>query len=73
MIVYGSSLSDGHEHSAKNLPLLLAGGAAHDIKPGRQVIRSRDTSMSDLHLAMLHRLGIRRDNFAESKSPFELS
>ena len=72
MIVYGSSLSDGHEHSAKNLPVLLAGGAAHDINSGRQVNSSRDTSMSDLHLAMLNRLGVRRDKFAESNSPIDL-
>jgi len=73
MIVYGSSLSDGHEHSAKNLPVLLAGGAAHDINSGRQVNSSRDTSMSDFHLAMLNRLGVRRDKFAESNSPLELA
>ena len=73
MIVYGSSLSDGHEHSAKNLPLLMAGGRAHGVKPERQLTSRRDTSMSDLHLAMLHRLGVRRDNFAESKSPVDLS
>lgn len=73
MIVYGSSLSDGHEHSAKNLPLLMAGGGAHGVKPGRQLTSRRDTSMSDLHLAMLHRLGVRRDNFAESKTPIDFS
>jgi hypothetical protein len=73
MIVYGSSLSDGHEHSAKNLPLLMAGGAAHGIKPGRQLTNRRDTSMSDLHLGMLHRLGVRRGNFAESNSPVDLA
>lgn len=73
MIVYGSSLSDGHEHSSKNLPLLMAGGAAHGITPGRQLTTRRDTSMSDLHLGMLHRLGVRQDKFAESKSPIELA
>jgi hypothetical protein len=73
MVVYGSSLSDGHEHSAKNLPLLLAGGAAHSIKPGRLLASRRETSMSDLHLAMLQRLGVPKKKFAESQSPLELS
>ena len=73
MIVYGSSLSDGHEHSAKNLPLLMAGGAAHSIKPGRQLDSSRELSMSDLHLAMLNRLGVPQKGFAESQSQLELS
>lgn len=73
MIVYGSSLSDGHAHSEKNLPLLLAGGAAAKIKPGRVVGRQKNTSMSDLHLAMLQRLGVPQKRFADSQSPLELS
>ena len=73
MIVYGSSLSDGHAHGAKDLPLLLAGGAARDIKPGRVVGGDKDSSMSDLHLAMLTRLGLPMEEFADSKSPLTLS
>lgn len=73
MIVYGSSLSDGHEHSAKNLPLLMAGGSAHDVQSGQLLASKRDVSMSDLHLAMLHRLGVSKGRFAESQSPLELS
>ena len=37
MIVYGSSLADGHEHSSKNLPMLIAGGGGGLIKTGRQI------------------------------------
>ena len=73
MIVYGSSLSDGHEHDPLNLPLLLAGGANTGIKPGRQLGGRRKTSMSDLHLALLKRLGVRQERFADSKSPLTLS
>ena len=73
MIVYGSSLSDGHEHAAKKLPLLLAGGASRAIKPGQIRGGRRETSMSDLHLAMLQRLGVPKKSFADSKSPLEFS
>ncbi len=73
MIVYGSSLSDGHEHTAKNLPVVLAGGAAHAIRPGRAMGNRRDMSMSDLHLAILQRLGLRNESFAESDSALTLS
>jgi len=72
MIVYGSSLSDGHEHSEKNLPLLLAGGGTR-IKQGRQQGHRRDTSMSGLHLAMLQHLGVPANSFAETRSPLDLS
>ncbi len=72
MIVYGSSLSDGHEHAAKNLPVLLAGGAKHAIRSGRVLGDRREMSMSDLHLAILRRLGVPQGKFAESQSPLSL-
>lgn len=73
MIVYGSSLADGHEHSEKDLPLLLAGGGGGTIKSGQMRGGRRDTSMSDLHLALLQRLGIRGDSFADSRAAMDLS
>ena len=73
MIVYGSSLSDGHEHEEKNLPLLLAGGGAGAVNPGRLRGGRRKTSMSDLHLAMLQSLGVPHQEFADSESPLDLS
>ena len=72
MIVYGSSLSDGHEHSAEDLPLLLAGGGGGTIKSGRLISYRRQTSMSKLHLALLQRLGVPAERFADSSSPASL-
>ena len=72
MVVYGSSLSDGHEHAEKNLPVLLAGGKS-TITQGRLLGDRKDTSMSDLHLAMLQHLGIPMKQFAESRSPLVLA
>ena len=72
MIVYGSSLADGHEHEAKNLPVLLAGGGS-TIQQGRQVGDRRDMSMSDLHLAMLRHLRVPAEQFAESRTPLALT
>ncbi len=72
MVVYGSSLADGHEHGEKNLPILLAGRGGGTIQSGRVIGDRRDTSMSDLHLAMLHRLGVPQQRFAESSDPLTL-
>lgn len=68
MIVYGSSLSDGHEHKERDLPVLLAGGSSV-LKQGRLHGESRATSMSDLHLAALQNLGVPAERFAESHNP----
>ncbi|PHS05659.1 MAG: hypothetical protein COA78_15120 [Blastopirellula sp.] len=73
MIVYGSSLADGHEHEAKDLPLVLVGKGGKSIKAGRVLGSNKDLSMSSLHLAMLKRLGVPSNSFAESSSPLGLS
>ena len=72
LIAYGSSLADGHAHAEENLPILLAGGGA-SIRTGRRVGGRRKTSMSELHLAMLQHVGVRRDRFAESRSSLTLT
>ncbi|MCZ6792829.1 MAG: DUF1552 domain-containing protein [Planctomycetota bacterium] len=66
VIVYGSSLADGHEHEADNLPLLVAGRGGGTIKPGRFVRYEKKTTLSNLHLSMLVRLGIRLERFGDS-------
>ena len=66
MIVYGSSLGDGHEHSADNLPVLFAGGANLNIKTGRYLNYSRDTDLNRYYLSMLHRMGIEIDRFGSA-------
>ena len=73
MIVYGSSLADGHAHAEKNLPLLLAGGSQLKIQQGVRRGDRRDTSMSRLHLAVLNRLGVTTERFAEANQPLDLT
>ena len=68
MVVYGSSLADGHEHAERNLPLIVAGGGGGTIKMGRQLRYRRPTSMSKLHLSMLNRLDPKIESFGEAES-----
>ncbi|MEM1442692.1 MAG: DUF1552 domain-containing protein [Verrucomicrobiota bacterium] len=69
MIVYGSSISDGHDHGEENLPILLAGGGSGTIKTGRYFAPRRATSLSGLHLAMLQRMGVPQREFGETRTP----
>ncbi len=73
MILYGSSLADGHAHSERNLPLLLAGGGGGTIQTGRMIKFRRATSLSGLHLAMLQRMGVPIERFGEATEPMELA
>ncbi|MDB4382931.1 DUF1552 domain-containing protein [Akkermansiaceae bacterium] len=69
MIVYGSSIADGHSHKEKDLPILVAGGGSGTINPGRYLDHRRPTSMSKLHLAMMKRMGVPGDRFGETVTP----
>ena len=57
MILYGAGMSDPNEHARTNLPILLAGGAAAQLKGGRH-IAYRETPMANLNLALLDKFGI---------------
>lgn len=67
MIVYGSSLGDGHEHSADNLPVLFAGGSNLNIRPGRFLDYENNTDLNRYYLAMLHRMGVDIDRFGTAE------
>jgi len=66
LVLYGSGMSDGNEHNHHPLPILLAGRAGGALEGGRHLRHSSDTSMSNLLLAMLHKLGIDEPSFGDS-------
>jgi hypothetical protein len=72
MIVYGSSIADGHEHQAKDLPIILAGSGDGKIKTGRYLNPARSTSLSKLHLGMIRRMGLPVERFGETKEELSL-
>ena len=72
MILYGSSLSDGNEHNFDPLPVVLAGGASGQMKGGRHIRHAPKTPMSNLLLAMLHKMGARVDSIGDSTEPLAI-
>ena len=72
MVLYGSSLSDGNEHNFDPLPVVLAGGASGQLQGGRHVRHAPHTPMSNLLLAMLHKLGARVDAIGDSTRPLDI-
>jgi hypothetical protein len=65
MIVYGSGISDGNRHNHDNLPVLLAGGGAGTLQPGRHVDLGR-VPMTNLYLSLLDRAGAPIDRLGDS-------
>ena len=66
MVLYGSGMSDGNEHNHDPLPIILAGGASGRLEGGRHLRNPAGTTMSNLLLAMLHKLGIEEESFGDS-------
>ena len=72
VILYGSGLSDGNLHTNNNLPLLLIGGAATQIKGGRFIQYPAGTPMANLYLTLLDKLGVKMDNLGDSTGKLDL-
>ena len=66
MIIFGSAIADGNRHNHHDLPIILAGGGAGSLEPGRHVTYEKHTPLSNLYLAMLTRMGVKVDSFADS-------
>jgi hypothetical protein len=72
MIVYGSGIGNGNAHDYRNLPILLAGGGAAQIKGGRHIRYQKDTPLANLYLTLLDKLGIAVDSFGDSTGELNL-
>ena len=66
IIAQGSGISDGDQHSHIDLPIVLVGGGCGRLKGGRFLEYPLDTPMSDLFLAMLHKIGAQVETFGDS-------
>jgi hypothetical protein len=66
LLIYGSGMSNSNEHSPANLPILLAGGAAGQLKGGRHIKVGADVPLANLHLTLLDRLGVPVESIGNS-------
>ena len=72
MVLYGSAMSDGNKHNHDPLPVLLAGGASGQLKGGRHLRYAKHTTMSNLLLAMLDKVGVPMQSFGDSTGKLEI-
>lgn len=67
LLLYGSDLSVPTSHSQRDLPIIVAGGAAGRIAGGRYVRFSGDTTpLTNLYLTMLDKVGVPTEKFGDS-------
>jgi hypothetical protein len=70
-ILYGAGISESNAHLHTNLPLLVAGGAAGQIKGGRHLRSRPGTPVANLYLTLLDRLGARVEKIGDSTGQIE--
>lgn len=69
LVLFGSGLSSGAQHSRANLPLVLAGKGGGRIRPGRHLSFPKGTPLANLWLPLLEAVGVKRDRIADSTGP----
>lgn len=67
LILYGSNLSVPTSHSQRDLPIIVAGGAAGRVAGGRYVAFPGDTTpLTNLYLTMLDKVGVPTEKLGDS-------
>ena len=69
--LYGSGMGNPSLHDHVNLPILVAGGAATGMRGGRHIRYENGTSLGNLHLTLLDRVGVHLDTFGDSDGKVE--
>ncbi|MBX3019665.1 MAG: DUF1552 domain-containing protein [Bdellovibrionaceae bacterium] len=62
IVVYGCGIGDGRDHSTDNLPMIVAGGGAGKLRPGR-VITAQDSSLNNLMYTIARKMGLTISKF----------
>ncbi|MCM8527179.1 MAG: DUF1552 domain-containing protein [Lentisphaeraceae bacterium] len=66
LLMYGSGMGNPNVHDHTNLPMLLAGGKNAGVKGNRHIKFKNTEPLANLHLAMLHKAGVKVDKFGDS-------
>jgi hypothetical protein len=67
LYLYGSGMGNPNVHDHLNLPIIVAGGAAGNMRGGRHIKFDKPTPLANLHLTLLNKVGVRVESFADSQ------
>jgi len=71
MMVYGSGIADGSEHSHVNLPIIIAGHGNGALKGGRYVKYKEGTPTTNLWLTLLDKMDVHPESVGDSTGRLE--
>lgn len=70
IIYYAASMSEGN-HNPENLPVVLVGGGAGQLKGGVHLRYPGDTPLANLHVTMMQKLGLNVETLHDSTGPLK--
>ncbi len=71
MVVYGSGIADGSQHTHVNLPILIAGHGNGALKGGRYIRYAEGTPTTNLWLTLLDRMDVHPESVGDSTGRLE--
>jgi hypothetical protein len=71
LYLYGSGMGNPNVHDHVNLPIIVAGGAAGNLRGGRYIQHKEAMPLANLHLTLLDKVGVRLDSFADSRGTMD--
>jgi hypothetical protein len=72
LILYGSGMSESDTHSRLNVPTLLAGGAAGQMKGNRHLQAAKETPLANLMVSLANKFDCDLDKFGISTGHVDL-
>ena len=71
LVLYGSGMGNPNVHDHRNLPIIVAGGAAGKMQGGRHIKYDKPTPLANLHLTLLDKVGVRLNKFGDSNGKMD--
>jgi Protein of unknown function (DUF1552) len=72
LILYGSGMSESDTHSRLNVPTLLVGGAAGQIRGNRHIQTAKETPLANLMVSLANKFDCDLDKFGISTGSVEI-
>ena len=71
VVLFGSGMSDGNVHNNYNVPVIVVGGQALQVKGNRHAKYPKGTPLANLMLGVMDRFGVQAEKFGDSTSEID--
>ena len=69
-MIYGAGIADSNSHAPVNIPFILAGAGAGNLKGGRHT-NLKGVPLANLHLTLMDQFGVRWERIGDSTGRLE--